>query len=136
MAGWRELLRVSSATSRLAPGSMTLATLLAGINTLLVALVIGGISWIAVDLLRDLADEQGLSQVKVAASSAREDLREIAEEALLEARTIAERPTLQRLWREQRLEERFLGDFPQVLAGRRRGHLNLGKSLLVCEVAK
>lgn len=109
MAGWRELLRVSSATSRLAPGSMTLATLLAGINTLLVALVIGGISWIAVDLLRDLADEQGLSQVKVAASSAREDLREIAEEALLEARTIAERPTLQRLWREQRL--RSLGAY-------------------------
>ncbi len=109
MPDWRELLKVSPGAGRLDPGSMSLGVLLAGINMLLVILVIGGISWIAVDLLRDLADEQGLSQVQVAASSVREDIREIADETLLASRTIAERPTLQRLWREQRL--RSLGAY-------------------------
>jgi len=109
MADWRELLKVTPGAGRLAPGSMSLGVMLAGINMLLVVLVISGISWIAVDLLRDLADEQGLSRVRVAASSVREDIREIADETLLASRTLAERPTLQRLWREQRL--RSLGTY-------------------------
>jgi signal transduction histidine kinase len=109
MPGWRELLKVRPGAGRLEPGSMSLGVLLASINVLLVILVIGGISWIAVDLLRDLSDDQGLSRVRVAASSVREDIREIADETLLAARTIAERPTLQRLWREQRL--RSLGAY-------------------------
>ncbi len=48
---------------------MSLGALLAGINVLLVVLVIGGISWVAVDLLGDLADDQGMARVQVAGSS-------------------------------------------------------------------
>ncbi|MDP2324482.1 MAG: HAMP domain-containing protein, partial [Gammaproteobacteria bacterium] len=103
MRGWRERLKPTPGAGHLDPGTMSLGVLLAGINVLLVILVIGGISWIAIDLLRDLADEQGLAQVQVAASSVREDIREIAEETLVASRTMAERPTLQRLWQEQRL---------------------------------
>ena len=82
MPGWREQLKLSPGAGRLDPGTMSLGVLLAGINVLLVILVIGGISWIAVDLLRDLADDQGLAQVQVAASSVREDIRDLAEETL------------------------------------------------------
>lgn len=103
MPDWREQLQLAPGAGRLDPGKISLGALLAGINVLLVILVIGGISWIAADLLRDLADDQGLARVQVAGSSVREDIRELAEETLQESRTMAERPTLQRLWREQRL---------------------------------
>lgn len=103
MSDWREQLQLAPGAARLDPGKISLGALLAGINVLLVILVIAGISWIAADLLRDLADDQGLARVQVASSSVREDIRELAEETLQESRTMAERPTLQRLWREQRL---------------------------------
>ena len=103
MPDWRELLQISPGAGRLDPGKLSLSTLLAGINVLLVIIVIGGISWIAVDLLGDLADNQGLARVQVAGSSVREDIREIADETLLATRAMADRPTLQRLWREQHL---------------------------------
>ena len=103
MADWRELLRISPGAGRLDPGRLSLGALLAGINVLLVILVIGGISWIAVDLLRDLADDQGLARVQVAGSTVREDIRDMADQTLIATRTMAERPTLQRLWREQRV---------------------------------
>ena len=103
MSDWREMLRIAPGAGRLDPGKLSLGTLLAGINVLLVIIVIGGISWIAVDLLGDLADNQGLARVQVAGSSVREDIREIADETLLATRAMADRPTLQRLWREQHL---------------------------------
>ena len=103
MSDWRDLLRIAPGAGRLDPGKLSLGTLLAGINVMLVIIVIGGISWIAVDLLGDLADDQGLARVQVAGSSVREDIRDIADETLLQTRAIAERPTLQRLWREQRV---------------------------------
>ena len=103
MADWREVLRISPGPGRLDPSRLSLGALLAGINVLLVILVIGGISWIAIDLLRDLADDQGLARVQVAGSTVREDIRDITDETLIETRTLADRPTLQRLWREQRL---------------------------------
>ncbi len=103
MADWREVLKISTGPGRLDPAKLSLGALLAGINVLLVTIVIGGISWIAVDLLRDLADDQGLARVQVAGSSVREDIREIADEALEDSRALAEKPTLQRLWREQRV---------------------------------
>jgi signal transduction histidine kinase len=103
MTDWRELLRITPGPGRLDPSKLSLGTLLAGINVLLVIIVIGGISWVAVDLLGDLADDQGLARVQVAGSSVREDIREIADETLLATRAIADRPTLQRLWREQRV---------------------------------
>lgn len=103
MPNWRELLTIAPGPGRLDPGKMSLGVLLGGINVLLVLLVIGGISWVAVDLLRELADDQGMARVQVAGSSVREDIREIADETLLATRAMAERPTLQRLWREQRV---------------------------------
>jgi len=103
MPNWRELLSITPGPGRLDPGKMSLGALLAGINVLLVILVIGGISWVAVDLLGELADDQGMARVQVAGSSVREDIREIADETLLATRAMAERPTLQRLWREQRV---------------------------------
>lgn len=103
MSDWRDLLRIAPGAGRLDPGKLSLGTLLAGINVMLVIIVIGGISWIAVDLLGDLADDQGLARVQVAGSSVREDIRDIADETLLQTRAFAERPTLQRLWREQRV---------------------------------
>jgi signal transduction histidine kinase len=103
MPNWRELLTIEPGPGRLDPGKMSLGALLAGINVLLVILVIGGISWVAVDLLGDLADDQGMARVQVAGSSVREDIREIADDTLLATRAMAERPTLQRLWREQRV---------------------------------
>ncbi|MBL8200844.1 MAG: HAMP domain-containing protein [Chromatiales bacterium] len=103
MPNWRELLTIAPGPGRLDPGRMSLGALLGGINVLLVVLVIGGISWVAVDLLGDLADDQGMARVQVAGSSVREDIREIADATLLATRAMAERPTLQRLWREQRV---------------------------------
>ena len=103
MAQWRDVLNISRVPGRLDLAKLSLGALLGGINVLLVTLVIGGISWIAVDLLRDLADDQGLARVQVAGSSVREDIREIADKSLEDARALADKPTLQRLWREQRV---------------------------------
>ncbi|MGH8140073.1 MAG: ATP-binding protein [Steroidobacteraceae bacterium] len=70
----------------------------------LVLLVGGGISWSASRVLRDLADEQGKARVQLAATTAREDLRRIGEDAHATARALAERPTLQRLLAEGQSE--------------------------------
>lgn len=82
----------------------------------LVTVVIIGISWSAIDRLQDLADDQGLSRVQVAAASVREDLRQLTDDTLTAARTLAARPTLERLWREQRLQslKTFLERFCQT----------------------
>lgn len=70
---------------------------IAAINVLIVVLVVGGISISAIGSLRDLADQQGQSRVQLAGAMAREDLRRFSEDALTQARTVAERATLQRL---------------------------------------
>jgi signal transduction histidine kinase len=67
-------------------------------------LVVLGISISAVGMLRDLADEQGKARVQLAGAIAREDLRRTGEDALSAARSLAERPALQRLLSENRLE--------------------------------
>ncbi|MBN8281506.1 MAG: hypothetical protein J0M16_12935, partial [Gammaproteobacteria bacterium] len=103
MPDWRDLSKISGGPGRLLSGRSGLAALLGGINVALVVIVIGAISWVAVDLLGDLADDQGLARVQVGGSSVREDIRELADETLLAARAMAERPTLRRLWREQRV---------------------------------
>ncbi|GAC1453117.1 MAG: hypothetical protein PVSMB6_06790 [Steroidobacteraceae bacterium] len=67
-------------------------------------LVGGGIVWSASAKLHTLADEQGKARVQLAATTAREDLRRFADEALVTARTLSDRPTLQRLLAEGRSE--------------------------------
>src|SRR6185437_15831648 len=82
------------------PARAGLAWWLVAIHVTLVLLVGGGISWSASRMLRDLADEQGKARVQLAATTAREDLRRIGEDARAAARALADRPTLQRLLAE------------------------------------
>src|SRR3569833_824940 len=74
------------------------------IHVAIVLLVGGGISYSAIHMLHDLADEQGKSRVQLAGALAREDLRRSAEDSLIAVRTLAERPTLQRLLSEGRTD--------------------------------
>ena len=104
MPDWRDILRIDPGPGRLDPSRLSLGALLAGINILLVIFVIGGISLVAAALLGDLADDQGRARVQVAASSAREDIREIADGILRDTRAMTARPTLLRLWREKRVK--------------------------------
>jgi signal transduction histidine kinase len=82
------------------PEKTSLRTLLPAINVALVLLVIIGISFSAVGLLRKLADEQGLSQVQLAGAVAREELRKISEDVLKQTRNMAADATLRRLVRD------------------------------------
>src|SRR5690606_17295984 len=88
----------------------SLGVWIAIINVAIVVLVVGGISISAIGSLRDLADQQGKSRVQLAGAMAREDLRRFVEDTLTEARSIAERQTLQRLMsdRNQAMIEPFL----------------------------
>ena len=74
-----------------------LSWLLAGINILLVILVVGGISISAVGLLRTLADNQGIVRVQFAGATAREELRRAHEDLLTAARGIAGQAAVRRL---------------------------------------
>jgi len=82
------------------PSHASLSWWLAAIHLALVLLVAGGISWSASRMLRAQADEQGKARVQLAATSAREDLRRMGEDAHAAARALADRPTLQRLLAE------------------------------------
>jgi signal transduction histidine kinase/HAMP domain-containing protein len=84
------------------PSRTSLTWWLAAINIGLVLLLGGGLTWSASHRLRDLGDAQGKARAQLAATTAREDLRRFADEALITARTLAERPTLQRLLAEGR----------------------------------
>lgn len=84
--------RLQLDTSRAGLGSW-----IAAINVAIVLLVVGGISISAIGSLRNLANQQGKSQVQLAGAMAREDLRRFIEDALSHAKSVAERQTLQRL---------------------------------------
>lgn len=84
--------RLQLDTSRAGLGSW-----IAAINVLIVLLVVGGISISAIGSLRDLANQQGKSQVQLAGAMAREDLRRFGEDALTQAKSVGDRQTLQRL---------------------------------------
>jgi signal transduction histidine kinase/HAMP domain-containing protein len=86
------------------PARTSLGWWLVAIHLGLVLLVGGGISWYASGMLRDLADEQGKARVQLAATTAREDLRRMGEDALATARALADSPTLQRLMAEGQSE--------------------------------
>src|SRR6516225_11962048 len=86
------------------PARTSLTWWLAAIHLGLVLLVAGGITWSASRMLRELADAQGKARVQLAATSAREELRRMGEDAHAGAQALAERPTLQRLLAEGRSE--------------------------------
>src|SRR5690606_21251494 len=75
----------------------TLGVWIAAINVAVVVLVVGGISISAIGSLRDLANQQGESRVQLAGAMAREDIRRYAEDALTQAKSVADRQTFQRL---------------------------------------
>ena len=79
------------------PARTSLGGWLIAIELALVLLVGGGIAWYASGMLHDLADEEGKARVQLAATTAREDLRRMGEDAHATARALADRPTLQRL---------------------------------------
>lgn len=86
---------------RLDTARASLGVWIAAINVTIVLLVVGGISISAIGSLRDLANSQGKSRVQLAGAMAREDLRRFGEDALTQAKSVAERQTLQRLLAEQ-----------------------------------
>src|SRR5580704_8110720 len=86
------------------PARTGLGWWLTAIQLALVLFVGGGIAWYASGMLHDLADQQGKARVQLAATTAREDLRRIGEDAHATARALADRPTLQRLLAEGQSE--------------------------------
>jgi signal transduction histidine kinase len=84
------------------PAKTSLGWWMVAIHVAIVLVVGGGISYSAIQMLHDLADEQGKSRVQLGGAMAREELRRYSEDALTAARALAERPTLQRLLAEGR----------------------------------
>ena len=97
------LMRVSEIRGRTA-GPMTLGRLLALVMGSLALAVMLGIWWMSAGLLRDQAEEEALSRVRVAGLAARDRIRRESEDALTAARLLATRPTLKRLVVEGRAE--------------------------------
>jgi signal transduction histidine kinase/HAMP domain-containing protein len=86
------------------PARTSLTWWLVAINLTLVLLMGGGITWSASRILHDQADQQGKARVQLAATTAREELRRMGEDAHAAARALADRPTLQRLLAEGQRE--------------------------------
>jgi signal transduction histidine kinase len=70
---------------------------LAASNVVIVLLVAAGISYFAIDMLRDLADGQQKIRVQLAGANSRAEITRTAEDTLTYARVLAERPPLRRL---------------------------------------
>jgi signal transduction histidine kinase len=70
---------------------------LAASNLAIVLLVAAGISYFAIDMLRDLADGQQKIRVQLAGANSRAEITRTAEDTLTYARVLAERPPLRRL---------------------------------------
>jgi signal transduction histidine kinase len=86
------------------PGKTSLGWWLVAIHVAIVLLVGGGISYSAISMLRDLADDQGKARVQLAGAMAREDLRRMVEDAGTAARALSEQPTLARLLSQGRTD--------------------------------
>jgi signal transduction histidine kinase len=70
---------------------------LAASNVAIVLLVAAGISYFAIDMLRDLADGQQRVAVQLAGANSRAEITRMSENTLANARVLAERPALRRL---------------------------------------
>lgn len=78
-----------------------LSLVLAGFSAILVLTAAMAISAVASLLLRRLAEEQAVQHVELAARAAREMVNRFEDETLAAAHVLAERPTLERLVREE-----------------------------------
>jgi len=79
------------------PEKTSLKNILPAINVLLVLLVVFAVSASAISLIRKLANEQGLTQVQLAATSAREKLHALNEDTLKKVRIMAGTAGLRRV---------------------------------------
>jgi len=70
---------------------------LAASNVAIVLLVAAGISYFAIDMLRDLGDDQQKVRVQLAGANSRQEVTRITEKALNDARALAARPEMRRL---------------------------------------
>ncbi len=86
------------------PANTSLGWWMVAVHVLLVLLVGIGLSTAAIGMLRDMGDSQGKERVLLASATAHEDVRRLTEDALTAARVLAQRPTLQRLLEEHRIE--------------------------------
>jgi signal transduction histidine kinase len=124
LKSWHRL----TAALRFGSSSTRLSWLLAAINMALVLLVLGGMSWSAIDLLRKLRDDQAFGRVQLAGATARDELRRVGEDTLTAARVLASRPTIERLLTDnqapdlvlvlRRACERSLADSCAIVVGR------------------
>ena len=86
------------------PEKTSLGWWMAAIQFTIVLIVGGGISYSAIGMLRDQADEEGKARVQLASATAREDLRRMGEDVTSSLKGLADRPTLQRLLSEGRTD--------------------------------
>lgn len=70
---------------------------LAASNVLIVLLVAAGISYFAIDMLRDLGDNQQKTRVQLAGANSRAEITRLGEDALSQARVLAGEAPLRRL---------------------------------------
>ncbi|ABX06026.1 MAG TPA: PAS domain-containing sensor histidine kinase [Herpetosiphon sp.] len=90
-----------------------LPTLLIGVNLAVLIIAIVGIATVAIGLLLELGDDQGLARVRQGVAIAQNDVQRSGNEVLTTAQLLAERPTLARLLQtnDQVALEDFLGQF-------------------------
>jgi len=88
----------------------TLGWWLAASNVVIVLLVAAGISYFAIDMLRDLGDDQQKVRVQLAGANSRQEVTRITEKALNDARALAAKPEMPRL-----TSESGRAGLPQVL---------------------
>jgi len=92
-----ERIRTLYRTLRPDPAKTSLGWWLVTVHVAIVLVVGGGISYSAIGMLHDQADEQGKARVQLASAMAREELRRMGEDEVAALRSLADRPTLQRL---------------------------------------
>jgi signal transduction histidine kinase len=96
-------------------GQIGLASWLGGGSVVIVLLAVAAIAIACALLLNRLVEQQGLVRAQLAVASGRELLRRAGEDALTDARVLAERPPLQRLIETQERDglEAFLARFAE-----------------------
>lgn len=81
-----------------------LASWLGGGSVILVTVAVAAMAIGCAVLLERLVEQQALARVELAVTSARELLRRVGEDILTDTQVLAERPTLQRMLREEPLD--------------------------------
>jgi signal transduction histidine kinase len=122
------------ATPARGPVQVGLASWLGGGSIFIVSLAVAAIALASAILLNRLVEQQGLVRAQLASASARELLRRAGEDALTDARVLADRPPLQRLIETQERDglaaflQRFADSTGMDVAALLRGNELLAQS--------